>query len=256
MGLFKVDIAIVILSCDKFSVTWRPCIDHFFEAWPDCPYPVYLLNNFKSSTDPRVKNLLIGQDDNWSDTLKKGLEKVSENRVFFIFDDTFILNFKIHEINLIFKMAVENNLDSVSLRKKTFDRPIEGNQLIYLINAKTRYRNSLFLNLIRKDVLLKLLESGETAWQFEKKGNIRSEKYSFYSVYQMDLVSYHHGILKGKWFPAIFNYLQDKGYTLGDNKFEVHSKFRVVIINLYVFFWNITQKLLHFFFLFFLRQDD
>ena len=49
------DIAIVILSCDKFKVTWKPCIDHFFNAWPDCPHPVFLLNNFISSEDERVK---------------------------------------------------------------------------------------------------------------------------------------------------------------------------------------------------------
>jgi len=67
------NIAIVILSCDKFKVTWKPCIEHFFNAWPDCPHPVYLLNNFISCDDRRVKNLLIGEDFNWSDTLIKGL---------------------------------------------------------------------------------------------------------------------------------------------------------------------------------------
>ena len=83
------DIAIIILSCDKFKVTWKPCFDHLFNSWPNCPYNVYLLNNLTPSKDKRVKDLLVGEDLNWSDTLRKGLLKIKEKRVFFIFDDSF-----------------------------------------------------------------------------------------------------------------------------------------------------------------------
>ena len=113
------DIAIVILSCDKFKVTWKPCIDHFFNAWPDCPHPVFLLNNFISSEDERVKDLMVGEDINWSDTLKKGLLKINNKRTFFIFDDTFISKLNLEDVKLIFKIAIENDLQSVALRKKT-----------------------------------------------------------------------------------------------------------------------------------------
>ena len=125
------DIAIVILSCDKFKVTWRPCIDHFFNAWPDCPYPVYLLNNFIPSEDERVKDLMVGEDLNWSDTLKKGLLKINNKRTFFIFDDSFISKFNIEEVKLIFKIAIENDLQSVALRKKRFDRGKRFNDKLY-----------------------------------------------------------------------------------------------------------------------------
>ena len=103
------DIAIVILSCDKFKVTWKPCIDHFFNAWPDCPYPVYLLNNFTPSEDERVKDLLVGEDFNWSDTLKKGLLKIEKKRTFFIFDDSFITKFNLEEVK-----SARNRIPSLS----------------------------------------------------------------------------------------------------------------------------------------------
>jgi hypothetical protein len=118
---------------------------------------------------------LVGEDLNWSDTLKKGLLKIKEKRIFFIFDDSFITRFNLEEVKLIFNLTIENDLDSVALRKRVFDSGKRFNDKIYKINPTAKYRNSLFLNLIKKDLLLSLLKSGENAWQFEKDGNKRNE---------------------------------------------------------------------------------
>lgn len=239
------DIAIVILSCDKFKVTWKPCIDHFFYAWPDCPHPVYLLNNFISCEDERVKDLLVGEDHNWSDTLKKGLLKIDKKRIFFIFDDSFITKFNLEDIKLIFNVAVENDLESVALRKKKFENGERFNEKLYKLSPTTKYRNSLFLNLIKKELLLSLLKSGENAWQFEKDGNSRNINFNFYSVYDSKLVDYHHGIVKGKWLPATYTYLKNKGYSLNGNTFENYSKFQVFNLKIYTLIFDVVQKLLH-----------
>jgi hypothetical protein len=241
------DIAIVILSCDKFKVTWDPCFNHLFNSWPDCPYPIYLLNNFISSEDERVKDLLVGEDLNWSDTLKKGLLKIKEKRVFFIFDDSFITRFNLEEVKLIFKITIENDLDSVALRKRVFDSGKRFNEKIYKINPTAKYRNSLFLNLIKKDLLLSLLKSGENAWQFEKDGNKRNEMFDFYSVYNSKLVAYEHGIVKGKWLPKTYSYLKNKGYLLNGNTFENHSKFKMFTMKIYTIIFYIVHKFTHLF---------
>jgi hypothetical protein len=240
-------VAIVILSCDKFKVTWKPCIDHFFNAWPDCPHTVYLLNNFTSSEDQRVKDLMVGEDYNWSDTLKKGLLKIEEKRIFFIFDDSFITKFDLEEFKLIFKIAIEKDLDSVALRRKEFDRGNRFNEKLYKLSPTTKYRNSLFLNLIKKDLLLNLLKSGENAWQFEKDGNIRNKNFDFYSVYDTSLITYHHGIVKGKWLPETYSYLKNQGYSLKENTFKNYSKFQVFNLKIYTAVFYIGQKFLHLF---------
>ena len=241
------DIAIVILSCDKFKVTWDPCFNHLFNSWPDCPYPIYLLNNFISSEDERVKDLLVGEDLNWSDTLKKGLLKIKEKRVFFIFDDSFITRFNLEEVKLIFKITIENDLDSVALRKRVFDSGKRFNEKIYKINPTAKYRNSLFLNLIKKDLLLSLLKSGENAWQFEKDGNKRNKSFDFYSVYNSKLVAYEHGIVKGKWLPKTYNYLKNNGYSLNGNPFENHSKFKMFTMKIYTIIFYTVHKFTHLF---------
>lgn len=241
------DAAIFILSCDKFQVTWNPCINHLFNAWPDCSYPVYLLNNFIPSNDNRVIDLLVGEDINWSDTLKKGLMKIDSKRIFFIYDDSFITKLNQKEIESIFKIAAEKDLDSVALRRKRFDRGDHFNEKIYKMRPTTRYRNSLYLNLIKKNLLLNLLKPGENTWQFEKEGNIRSKEFDFYSVKSWNLVTYHHGIIKGKWMPKVYSYLQNKGYSLRTNSFKIHSKISVFRIEIYTFIFYTVQKFLHFF---------
>jgi len=241
------DIAIIILSCDKFKVTWNPCIDHLFNVWPDCSYPIYLLNNFIHSKDERVKDLMVGQDLNWSDTLKKGLLKINEKRVFFIFDDSFITSINQEEVMLIFRIAEENDLDSVSLRKRVYDRGKRFNDKIYKINPTAKYRNSLFLNLIKKDLLLNLLKSGENAWQFEKQGNIRNKTFDFYSVYNSKLFNYEHGIIKGKWLPKTYTYLKNKGYSLNENRFEKHSEFKMFTMKIYTIIFFLIHRVTHIF---------
>ena len=241
------DISFVILSFDKFKATWKPSIDHFFNAWPDCPYTVYLLNNFTPSNDERIKDLLVGEDLNWSDTLKKGLLKIKEKRIFFIFDDSFITRFNLEEVKLIFNLTIENDLDSVALRKRVFDSGKRFNDKIYKINPTAKYRNSLFLNLIKKDLLLSLLKSGENAWQFEKDGNKRNKSFDFYSVYNSKLVTYKHGIVKGKWLPNTYIYLKNNGYSLNENTFENHSKFKMFSMNIYTILFYIVHKFTHLF---------
>ena len=243
----RADIAILILSFDDFKVTWKPCIDHLFSAWPDCPYPVYLLNNFITSEDTRVKNLLVGEDLNWSDTLKNGLLKIENKRIFFIYDDAFITTLDTEAVELIFMTAIENNLDSVALRRRKFDKGETFNKNLYKINSTAKYRNSLFLNLIKKDVVLSLLRSGENNWQFEKDGNIRSKELNFYSVYDRKIATYHHGVIKGKWMPKVYKYLKNKGYSLNDKKLKKHSKFRAFTMDVYEIIFNSYHKFTHLF---------
>jgi hypothetical protein len=241
------DIAIVILSCDKFKVTWEPCFNHLFNAWPDCPYPVYLLNSFIPSKDERVIDLLVGEYLNWSNTLKKGLLKIKQKRVFFVFDDSFLTKIDLEEVKIIFKTAIENDLESVTLRKNPFGKGVKYNNRLYKIKPTAKYRNSLFLNLFKKEVLLELLKNGEDAWAFEKDGNERSKNINFYSVYSTKLASYHHGIIKGKWLPKTYSYLKNNGYLLNGNPFENHSKFKMFTMKIYTIIFYTVHKFTHLF---------
>ena len=239
------EIAIMILSCDKFKITWKPCIDHLVNVWPDCPYDIYLLNNNDPVKDDRVKDLLVGPDNNWSDTLANGLDKIDAKRIFFIFDDTFITRIDVPAIEHIFEQAIDNDLASVALLRKRYNRGVKFSDDLYRLSSATEYRNSLFLNLIKRDVVLEILKSGENAWEFEKIGNKRSEGFEFYSVFRYDIVDYYHGIIKGKWLPKTYQYLIDKNYDLNKNTFDIYNNRDVYWMKVYERLFNITKKILH-----------
>jgi hypothetical protein len=239
------NIAIVILSCDKFKMTWKPCIDHFVNAWPNCPYPVYLLNNFIPSNDDRVIDLLVGEDFSWSDSLTKGLLKIEERRVFFIYDDSFISYINVFYVQEIFSVAINHNLDSVTLRINPFDKGTKYNDYLVKLSNETKYRNALFLNLFEKKILLGLLRSGENAWQFEKNGNVRSTSINFFAVKKTTLVTYYHGIVKGKWLPKTKEYLVRKGYSFDGCLMESHSYLKTVGMELYAIIFVVGNKIIN-----------
>lgn len=204
------EIAIVVLSFDGFHELWKPFFDYFFQTWNDCPYKIYLLNNFQKYDDERITNLLVGEDVSWSDSLKKGLQKISEKRVFFLFDDAFIYQIDENAITQCFQTAIAKNYTSVMLRPSLFINQFSRKK-IQLIPDNALYRNALFCNLILRDHLFNMLNEAESAWDFELNGNKRSLEFDYYST-KRTLIQCHHGIVKGKWFHAIYKKLTNQGY--------------------------------------------
>ena len=43
--------SVIISSCDKHEDAWMPFF-HLLKKWWDCPYPVYLVTETKSYSDP------------------------------------------------------------------------------------------------------------------------------------------------------------------------------------------------------------
>jgi len=210
MNMERQNIAIVVLSFDGFKDLWQPFFDFFFDCWPDCPYEIYLLNNYKEYNDIRVNNLLVGEDISWSHSLIKGLDKIQEERVFFIYDDCFFKKINIEQLCKYFLLGVENDLISLQLRPSSFVSKFGANEPT-LIPSRALYRNALFLNLIKRKHLLSILKPGESAWDFELNGNARSQEYNYFSI-RRSFIDYDHGIVKGKWFNVINKKLLKKGY--------------------------------------------
>jgi hypothetical protein len=241
VSLNSKEIAVVVLSFDGFQELWKPFFDYFFSAWDNCPYNIYLLNNFEKHDDDRIINLLVGRDISWSDSLKKGLDKITEKRVFFLYDDAFIYRLDKNEIETCFETAITNNLISFMMRPSLFINQFRNKQ-IQLIPDKALYRNALFCNLIERRHLMNILQASESAWEFELKGNKRSMGFDYYST-KRKLIHYHHGIVKGKWFHTIHKKLIKQGYNFQELNKQL-SAFESIKLNvltsLYEFFLRVT----------------
>lgn len=237
------NIAIVVLSHDGFKELWSPFFDYFFKSWPDCTFPIFLLNNHCEFKDSRVSNLLVGDDKSWSESLIKGLNKIDKEYIMFFYDDTFLTKIDFERLQTSLAFLKKDNVKSLTLRPSYFIPNSVNMFSIKLIPQNALYRNALFANVMNRKFLLNILKNGETAWDFEIKGNIRSCNELYYSV-NKPIFEYRHGIIKGKWIYDTYNELQSKGYIFHNlsRKQNLLSYYKTIILSkLFELFYKKTN---------------
>jgi len=193
-------LAVLVVSCDKYSDLWKPFFSLFWRFWPDCPFDIYLLSNNISPAIPQVKSLLVGDDISWSDNLQRGLSQLKEDYVFLFLDDLFLresVNTK--EVLEVFSWAVETDVNYIRMNPMRNKPDKSLNKSIGILSKGVIYRTSTVVSVWKKDVLLDLLKLGESAWSFEVYGSIRSDKYDRFYASWKDYFPITNAVIKGKW---------------------------------------------------------
>lgn len=212
------NIAVLIVSCDKYSDLWEPFFRLFRRYWPTCPYKVYLLSNTLSGDIPGVNSILMGEDTSWSDNLRLGLDHIPEEYVFLLLDDLFLIG-KVDEKEVVrlFKWVVDSKVNY--LRMNPYPRPDKAfNESVGVVSKGTIYRTSTVLSIWKKQVLKSLLVPGESAWDFEINGSIRSDSLDgFYSTEEI-LFPHINGVIKGKWDRKALKLISRIGVELNTQK--------------------------------------
>lgn len=211
----KNNCAILISSCDAFEDVWHPFFTLFSRYWPDCPFKVYLINNYKKFDFPGVEVINVGEDKAWASNLVKALEHVKEKYILYLQEDYFFQSFINNDnIKAIIKFAEDKKVgyirlvpypppDIIDPRIMGFSGSVYPGQKLGLINPSSKYRTSLQAAVWDRDVLLKLLVSGENGWDMERKGSIRSMevKQPFFSVVKPAIDYFPKtAIKKGRWY--------------------------------------------------------
>lgn len=192
--------AFLILSCDAYSGLWEThfrCLDKY---WPDCPFPKYLLSNYKVSNHAEITTLKAGKDISWSANLKHALGELEKDYKYIIatFDDLFLTQ-KVDTQELAkvvesFKAEKGQFLQLI----KWHNKPKKINQHIGLLEKGSLYRPNCVYALWDIEVLNELLVTEESAWDFERIGTKRSDKFDgFYAVYQ-SIFQYRNVVIRGK----------------------------------------------------------
>jgi len=215
------NIAILVVSCDKYSDLWNPFFETFFKFWPDCPFNIYLLSNYKTTNLARIKNVTIGRDISWSDNLIKCIKLLKENYIFLFLDDLFLVNFvKTKEVLYILNWAIDENVNYIRMNPSPVPDK-KCNKLLGIISKGSIYRTSTVLSVWKKDVLSDLLKKVESAWDFEILGSLRSDKYNnFYATWEKYL-PFMNGVIKGKWRRSSVKMLKSLGIEIDLNKREI-----------------------------------
>lgn len=210
-------IAVLVVSCDRYSDLWIPFFKCFFKYWPDCPFQVYLGTNHKVLQDTRVSTIAIGDDRSYSENLWAMLQQVREQWVIFWVDDRFISG-PVDTATVTRLVSQAQEMGAASL-KLIPEHPFGYAASISGMNTVPRgtfYRVSLTVTLWQKECLNALLPSGESAWQLEKNGMHRSNALSepFYALTRNNRryppIPHAHILIKGRLIRASLRFLRQE----------------------------------------------
>jgi hypothetical protein len=219
-------VALCVLSYDGSSALWEPCIRSLREAWPDCPLQLYLLTNFrKYEGDPGVITLDIGTDVDWSTNVLKALPRIPQKYVLFTFDDFILRAVDSAAVRRYLETAVRSNWPYLTLYPNNYRREEVAPGVRRIAEAGI-YRCTLVYGLIQKDLLMRLLCPGESAWQFEIESGRRARDVPLYSV-DKPVFRHHHLLRKGVWMRPAYE-IVSRRYKLDAGR-PVESHFACIL---------------------------
>jgi len=198
----RADCAILVASCDKYSDLWPAFFALFERFWGDCAFPVYLASNTVAFSGGRVRTLLSGPDRSWSDSLAAALRALPAEYVMLLLDDLFLCR-RVNNQELVerFRWLGERKGNCLRLNgSPPPDRLLDGETGV--VSPGTLYRASTVLSLWKREVLLGLLVPGESAWEFEIAGSVRSDAHAGFYATRTARLGVVNTVIQGKWEPA------------------------------------------------------
>jgi len=196
-------VAVLIASHDGSQDLWNPLLALFQQYWPECPFPVYLVCNAAEYARSGVSIISVGPDHSWSDTLLAALQLISEKYVLLWIDDHF-LSEPVNADKIVAAIEAFKSVDGNYLRLQSLPKPdAQFNSHFGLVQKGSIYRTATVASVWKKSILMQLLRPGESAWDFETGGSIRSDRYDgFYSTWR-DCFQIENLLIKGRtWRPS------------------------------------------------------
>jgi len=172
--------------------------------WPDCPYSILLITEEKDACIDGVNSLMLGKGMDWSTLLEKALDNIETPYLIFMLEDFFLRSsVDTGKIELLLELMIKNSFSMLRLIPRPGpDNGIDNIKVCGKIKASAPYKVSTQASIWQKKTLKKILQSGESAWEFEINGTERSRKIEgFVSVWSSALPYGHHVVERGKWFP-------------------------------------------------------
>ena len=187
------NICFLLCSCDIYEDLWSPFCTQLIKYWPGFDMPIYLSTETKSfnfeglTIETPLKNIKTDLSS-WSKRLEALLKSMPYEYFVFMLDDFLLYDtVNVGEVENAYQIIKSNkNIGVVHLyplideksnqirRENAIDSEYKG---YHLIKNKMPYRITTQVAIWRKDYMLKILRSHESAWYFEIRGSIRSRFY-------------------------------------------------------------------------------
>lgn len=244
------NLAILVLSCDKYSDLW----DDFFNLkerfWPDCPYQCYLATDTSDYHREGVNLIHFGNIRTWSICARKALEQIQEPYIALFLEDAFIykkIDTKIVEENLQF--MIDHHADYLTMERNRSGRELKPEDEIiphiWRIDKHRNYGIDTSAAIWKKEFFLKELEKVDcNPWQFEVNyckqaktaegllGRIFFDDRQSFNISPLEVVS------MAKLNPDAIKFFHKLGYDIDTTKRETLGYRRLFFINTKRWFRN------------------
>jgi len=213
-------VTVFVSTHDRYRIAWKPFCHAMQKYWPDCPWPTRFLTNGLES--PCGTALKVGEDTNWTEMQRRGLGQIQTDIILFMCEDYWLT--ETVDTGVLIELAdiiVSGEADRILLRRgsHTSKGTFRPDPRLNIFADYSVYRTALQAGLWRVSTFLSLLEDGESAWDFEIKGSIRSQDIPaiFLNVKGPDyihIVPPKGAIKLGKWIEAAKKYVAREGLQI------------------------------------------
>ena len=192
--------AIIVLSCDHYSDLWSVFFNTMENFWSNNNFQIFLVTNFKNPNFRNVEIINIGEDLSWSDNLISTLKKLDSYKYVIVMTEDGFLFKSVNNHNLNLMIDAFKKLNGNCLAFLNDPKPEKKiNDFFGEIPKWSPYRSTTTHAIWNRKHLLSILNPGESAWEFEKKGSRRTDNFSgYYSTWEKNFYLIH-GVIKGKW---------------------------------------------------------
>lgn len=226
-------LAILVLSCDKYSDLWNDFFNLKEKFWPDCPYPCYLATDTVDYKRDGVQLIHFGNIRLWSVCAREAIKQIKEPYIALFLEDAFIykkIETSIVEENL--KFMIGHKADYL-----TMERNRSGSELlpedeivphIWKIDKHRNYGIDTSASIWEKEFFRKELERVDcNPWQFEVNYCKQAKTEEglpgriFFDDRQPFNISPEEVVVQGKFAPDTVAMFHRLGYDIDTSKREI-----------------------------------
>lgn len=244
----KLNISLLVVSCDKYSDIWEVFFRTFRNFWPDCPFTVYLGSNYKRFDKYNVNTLAVGEDLSYSENLHKMIEYIDAEYILMWVDDLMLSSpINTNEIMKSIKYCVENNVDFLKILPNYPMAYVEESSGVGNLPVGIKYRITIGISLVKKSFLQRLAYGKNSAWDMEYRlgyENFVSDA-KIYSLVDRGVATNHFGYVnvlgRGKVIRNSIRFLEsNNGLTIAKNR-GIQPIGKYVYYRLYLLMLNIFR---------------
>lgn len=239
--------AVVIVSCDAFEDCWNPILFSFERFWPDCPFPIFLINNFAKIETEKVSVINVGKDKGFASNLKFSLSYLNYEYIIYFQDDYFLTdtvnsNFIVEHL----KYCIQNEVDYLKIHSNDYltrDELRIGEEDYCMNPINVKYSVNTSVAIWKKSILELSCIDGYSGWKWEreilsilKNLNIKfNSKILHSSVMKLKGITTVSGgaVAKGKWTIAGMHFLETYGFKDVIINRKVEGKFITILAKKY-----------------------